>query len=61
MAIAEDAVAGTDDSCGLALHEHPERVAVASQDGVDSGAFIDDLCWAGGLAELARDATLGRR
>jgi hypothetical protein len=41
--IAENAVAGADDGGRLVLDEDPERVSIASQDGIDSGAFIDDL------------------
>jgi hypothetical protein len=41
--IPEDAVAGADDRGRFAIDEEPERIAIASQDSLDSGAFIDDL------------------
>jgi hypothetical protein len=43
MEIAEHAVAGADDSGRFVLDEESERVPIAGQDGLDSGAFIDDL------------------
>jgi hypothetical protein len=45
--VAEDAVAGADDGRGLTLDEDPERVPVSGEDGLDCGAFIDDLVEAG--------------
>jgi hypothetical protein len=49
MEIAEDAMAGSQDRRTIASHEEPERVSIACQDGIDSGAFIGDL-GAGGLS-----------
>jgi len=43
MEVTEDAVAGPLDRWTLAFDEEPERVAIAGQDGIDSGAFIGDL------------------
>ena len=43
MDIPEDAMAGADDCRGFVLDEDSERVPVAGQDGLDNGAFIDDL------------------
>ncbi|HEX2754895.1 MAG TPA: hypothetical protein VHM48_05500 [Candidatus Limnocylindrales bacterium] len=43
MDVAEDAMTGADDRGRFTIDEGSERVAVAGQDGVDSGAFIDDL------------------
>jgi hypothetical protein len=43
MEVAEDAMAGADDGGGFAIDENPERVAIAAQDSLDSGAFINDL------------------
>ena len=40
--IPEDAVAGPDDRPGFMIDEESERVPIAGQDGLDSGAFIDD-------------------
>jgi hypothetical protein len=41
--ISENAMAGPDDGRRLTIDEIPERVAVAGQNSLDSGAFIDDL------------------
>jgi hypothetical protein len=41
--IPEDAVAGADDRGRFAIDEEPERIPIAGQDSLDSGAFIDDL------------------
>ena len=41
--IAQDAMAGSQDGRALALDEESERLTVAGQDGIDSGAFIGDL------------------
>jgi hypothetical protein len=41
--ISEDAVAGADDRGRFTLHEDPERVPIAGQDGFDGSALIDDL------------------
>jgi hypothetical protein len=43
MEIAEDAMAGSDDSGRFAVDEDPERIPIAGQDSLDSGAFIGDL------------------
>ncbi|HEX7949090.1 MAG TPA: hypothetical protein VF494_01980 [Candidatus Limnocylindrales bacterium] len=43
MDIAQDAVAGSDHGVAVALDEESERVPIAGQDGIDSGAFIGDL------------------
>lgn len=43
MEIAEDAMAGADDRGRFAVDEDPERVTIAGQDSLDSGAFIGDL------------------
>lgn len=43
MDIPEDAMAGADDRRGFVLDEDSERVPIAGQDGLDNGAFIDDL------------------
>jgi hypothetical protein len=41
--IAKDAVASANDSGRFAIDEDPEHIAIASQDGVDNSALIDDL------------------
>ncbi|HEY8632274.1 MAG TPA: hypothetical protein VIL50_03900, partial [Candidatus Limnocylindrales bacterium] len=41
--IAEDAMARADDTSRFAVDEDPERVTIAGQDSLDSGAFIGDL------------------
>jgi hypothetical protein len=41
--IAEDAMACSQDGGTVALHEEPERIAIAGKDGIDDGAFIGDL------------------
>jgi hypothetical protein len=41
--IAQDTVAGPDDGCGFMIDEDPECVAIAGQNSLDNGAFIDDL------------------
>ena len=43
MEIAEDAMARADDTSRFAVDEDPERVPIAGQDSLDSGAFIGDL------------------
>ena len=43
MEVAQDAMARAHDGRTLAIDEVPERLAVAGQDGIDSGAFIGDL------------------
>jgi hypothetical protein len=43
MKVPDDAVAGADDGSRFPLDEDPERVPVTGQDGLDSGAFIEDL------------------
>jgi hypothetical protein len=41
--VAEDTMAGADDRGRFLLDEVPERVPIAGQDSLDSGAFIGDL------------------
>jgi hypothetical protein len=43
MEIAEHSVTGPQDGRTVALDEEPEGVAIAGEDGIDSGAFIGDL------------------
>jgi hypothetical protein len=43
LEIAEDAMAGANDSGRFMIDEDPERIAIASQDSIDNGALIDDL------------------
>jgi hypothetical protein len=50
MEIAKDAMAGSQDRRTFAFDQEPERVAIACQDSIDSGAFIADLgagSWSG--------------
>jgi hypothetical protein len=41
--VAEDSMAGADDSRGFAFDEDPERVAISGKNSLDNGALIDDL------------------
>jgi len=43
MEVAKDAVTGADDRGRFVLDEDSERVPIAGENGLDNGAFIDDL------------------
>jgi hypothetical protein len=59
--VAEDAIAAANDGRRLAIDERPERIAVARQDSVDGGTFIEDLGMRRGWARGRRQVTtLGR-